>query len=342
MSGAKLWSRLAEAGLVEGDPPPPAVRTPWPIRVMLGIAGWLAAMFVLALTFMIDDDIYRRPAAAFAVGLLACGGAFALFRSQPQNVFAAQFGFAFSLAGQGLFVAGIGKVMKFDFDTASFLLLALIEAAAAAIMPNAIHRTLTTFASGVCLFLATASMGLPAVTTAFAALGAAAVWLVVNAPHLRREVLDPLGYGFALILLCADGTLLFGPEVWRMITPRGTAAPPYFAWSAAIATGAILLFAAWRLAPRAGAGLLLVALPVAIGGLFAPGIGAAMLLVVIGFAQSSRPLIGLGLLAFAGCLGTFYYQLTQTLLVKSAILAGTGLALLALRRLLPESEAPRA
>ena len=56
----------------------------------------------------------------------------------------------------------------------------------------------------------------------------------------------------------------------------------------------------------------------------------------------SRPLIGLGLLAFAGFLGTFYYQLTQTLLIKSAILTGTGLALLALRRLLPESEAPRA
>lgn len=342
MTGVELWSRLAAAGLVAGDPPPPSVRTPWPIRVMLGIAGWLAAVFVLALTFMIDDDVYRRPAVAFTVGFLLCGGAFALFRSLSQNVFAAQFGFALSLAGQGLLLAGIGKLVKFDFDAPSYLLLALIEAAAAAIMPNAIHRTLTTFACGVCLFLATASMGFPAATTAFAALGAAAVWLVVDAPQLQRDVLDPLGYGFALTLLCADGTLLFGPEVWRMLTPRGDAVPAYFAWSAAIATGAALLFAAWRLTPRAGSGLLLVALPVAIGGLFAPGISAAILLVMLGFAQSSRPLIGLGLLAFAGFLGTFYYQLTQTLLMKSAILTGTGLALLALRRLLPESEAPRA
>lgn len=342
MTGAELWSRLAGAGLVEGDLPPAAVRTPWPIRVMLGIAGWLAALFVMALVLMIDDDVYRRPAVAFAAGLLVCGGAFALFRSLAGNVFAAQFGFALSLAGQGLFLAGIGKLVRFDFDTSSFLLLALIEAAAAAIMPNAIHRTLTTYACGVCLFLATSRLGLPAATTALAALGVVLVWLVIEAPELRREVLDPLGYGFALILLCADGSLLFGPDVWRALSPRGDAVPAYFVWSAAIATGAMLFFAAWRLTPRAGSGLLLVALPVAIGGVFAPGISAAMLLLILGFAQSSRPLIGIGLLSFAGFLGTFYYQLTQTLLIKSAILTGTGVALLVLRRLLPESEAPRA
>ena len=342
MTGPELWSRLSEAGLVTGDPPPPAVHTPWPIRVMLGIAGWIAALFAMALVLMIDHDVYRHPEIAFSVGLALCGGAFALFRSLPENVFAAQFGFALSLAGQGLFLAGIGRLTKFQFDTGTYLLLAAIEASAAAIMPNAIHRTLTTFVCGVCLFLSTSAAGFPAATTAFAALGVAVVWLVVDAPQLRRDVLDPLGYGFALILLCADGSLLFGPEVWGMLRPRAGDLPAYFTWSAALATGAALLFAAWRLTPRAGNALPLVALPVAIGGLFAPGISAAMLLVILGFAQSSRPLIGLGLLAFAGFLGTFYYQLTQTLLLKSAILTGTGLALLALRRLLPESEAPRA
>jgi hypothetical protein len=342
MTRVDLWARLCEAGLVAGDPPPAAVRTPWPIRVMLGVAGWVGAVFVLVLAFLFTDDLYRQPELAFAVGILLCGGAFALFRFLPENVFAAQFGFALSLAGQGLFFIAIGKTVKFQFDAGTYLLLAFVEVLAAAVMPNAIHRAVTTFACGVCLFLATSAVGFPAATTALAALGLVLVWLVVEAPLWQRDILDPLGYGFAMVLLCADGSLLFGPEVWRMITPRGAAVPPYFAWSAAVAAGAVLLFAAWRLAPRAGSALLLVALPVAIGGVFAPGISAAMLLVILGFAQSSRPLIGLGLLAFAGFLGTFYYQLTQTLLIKSAILTGTGLALLALRRLLPESEAPRA
>ena len=52
--------------------------------------------------------------------------------------------------------------------------------------------------------------------------------------------------------------------------------------------------------------------------------------------------MGLGLLAFAGYLSHFYYQLNSTLLTKSLVLAATGVALLVLRwtidRFLPPEE----
>jgi uncharacterized membrane protein len=73
------------------------------------------------------------------------------------------------------------------------------------------------------------------------------------------------------------------------------------------------------------------AIVVALCGLAAPGISAAILVLALGFANGSRVLMGLGLLSFGGYLSHFYYQLSSTLLVKSMVLAATGTALLGLR-----------
>jgi uncharacterized membrane protein len=63
----------------------------------------------------------------------------------------------------------------------------------------------------------------------------------------------------------------------------------------------------------------------------APGIPAALLLLVLGVERRHPVLAGLasGLLVFF--LGAFYYQLATTLLWKSAGLAGAGLLLLLAR-----------
>jgi uncharacterized protein DUF4401 len=44
-----LWGRLDAAGLVEGNAPSAAAdAVPWYVRAMVGIAGWIAACFLLA------------------------------------------------------------------------------------------------------------------------------------------------------------------------------------------------------------------------------------------------------------------------------------------------------
>ena len=43
-----LWAQLRDGGLVEGDLPEVGdARAPWFVRVMLGIAGWIGALFLL-------------------------------------------------------------------------------------------------------------------------------------------------------------------------------------------------------------------------------------------------------------------------------------------------------
>jgi len=73
------------------------------------------------------------------------------------------------------------------------------------------------------------------------------------------------------------------------------------------------------------------ALILALATLKAPGIGPAAALLVIGFANGNRILAGLGIIAMLGYLSHYYYSLQITLLEKSAVLAATGVALLAAR-----------
>ena len=87
-----------------------------------------------------------------------------------------------------------------------------------------------------------------------------------------------------------------------------------------------------------GAAILVALLSVA-----APGLASALLILLLGFAAGSRILAALGILSLLGFVTHFYYGLHATLLEKSAILAATGLCLLAacflLRRFSPPAEA---
>ena len=43
------WQTLLDAGLVSGaEPPAGKLESPWYVRLMLGVAGWIAALFLLA------------------------------------------------------------------------------------------------------------------------------------------------------------------------------------------------------------------------------------------------------------------------------------------------------
>ena len=70
------------------------------------------------------------------------------------------------------------------------------------------------------------------------------------------------------------------------------------------------------------------ALVIAVCGVAAPGVSAAILVLTLGFANGNRVLMGLGLMAFGVYLSHFYYQLSVTLLMKSFVLMVTGAALL--------------
>ncbi len=351
----ELWTRLSEAGLVAGDLPAAAEsQSPWPVRVMLGIAGWVGALFLLGFAGAAFALIFRSAQAALPAGAICCAVAYAIFRAMPRNDFIAQFGFAISLAGQALLLVGLAELAGDRPSAVTFLPMAAVEAALAFAVPNYIHRVFTSLAANFCLFIAAAILGAPALATIVAAVGTALIWLNQVRMAERPQLWAPLGYGFAIALLHLDGSLMIGSDFWRMLLPRNGEAPHFLLWSGPLVAGLIFLYVVWQLRERAGveaASLggvftLSAAIVLALCGLAAPGISAAILVLALGFANGNRVLMGLGLLAFAGYLSHFYYQLSSTLLTKSMVLAATGVALLALRwtidRFLPLEESTSA
>src|SRR5688500_15355768 len=101
MSAAALWERLAAAGLVTGEmPADTSSPTPWYVRVMLCVAGFIAALFLMAfvgagLMFVVESAI-----ASAVAGAVLIGAAVAIFRGAPRSDFASTFALALSMLGQ--------------------------------------------------------------------------------------------------------------------------------------------------------------------------------------------------------------------------------------------------
>ena len=82
----ELWQRLCGAGLAQGEAPAmPEQHAAWYVRAMLGVAGWIGAVFLLAfagfgLSFVFDSGIVT-----LAVGAIWCAVAYAIFRAAPAN-----------------------------------------------------------------------------------------------------------------------------------------------------------------------------------------------------------------------------------------------------------------
>lgn len=90
---ATLWARLAGAGLVSGEPPlPQDARSPWFVRLMLGVAGWIGALFLLGFVGAGLAFLIKSSAAAWVAGAGACLAAATLFRANKGGDFTAPFG----------------------------------------------------------------------------------------------------------------------------------------------------------------------------------------------------------------------------------------------------------
>ena len=60
MSDLSPWERLRAAHLVEGDAPRDE-QPHWSSRFLLGMVGWLAALFLLFFLFMAFESLIREP-----------------------------------------------------------------------------------------------------------------------------------------------------------------------------------------------------------------------------------------------------------------------------------------
>ncbi len=329
----ELWSKLASAGLTVGDMPEAGeAHSPWSVRVMLGIAGWIAAGFLLGFVGVGFEFVIKSEVASISVGLTVITVAYVVFRLAPRNDFTAMFALAVSFAGQALMIFGVfGLFERHITGAMPWAVVAAIEAVLAVAMPNFIHRTVSALAAGLTFAYACEVSGAPAVP---AGVGAAAVaWVWLNEARLGRlrAIVTPIGYGLTLAFmdLGHSMTMMLGVRV----------APGGSPWIGAALVGAALLLSVGVLLQRTGWGLgesrtvwaLLAAAVIGAASFKAPGIAGGLMIALLGFANGNRVLLGLGIAALLFSVSSYYYRLDATLLVKSGVLAATGVVLLAAR-----------
>jgi hypothetical protein len=348
MTAAALWDQLRADGLVEGDyPPPDHIASPWYVRVMLGIAGWIGALFLLLFIGAASFALLDNAGSAFVLGVLCCAGAFILFRTLSGNDFAEQFGLAVGLAGQAMIVMGLGQALRPE-DTPFYFATAGALAVVALVIPNFLHRALTTGGAALALALGVNQLALHGLAAPILCLGIAFIWLEPQRWAGGGGILRPVGYGLVLALLMVETVRLFGLQDWFGTGNRESGWMDFYGPLVGRGvTALILLWVAVTLALREGgargtriaAGAAGAALVLGLLSLLAPGLSSALLILLLGFAAGNRPLVALGILGLLGFVSHFYYSLEATLLEKSGLLAVTGLCLLAahlaLRRFLP-------
>jgi uncharacterized membrane-anchored protein len=333
------WTALRDAGLVQGAAPAAALEAPWYVRLMLGVAGWIAALFLLGFVAAGMAWLIESEWGCVVGGLLGSGAAWLLLRKLGHNEFAAQFALAVSFAGQALFAYGVFGLLQGSPDSPAvrptvWLVLALQQAALVALMPSATHRLWSGFAAA-----AAATLALRAGGGAFLAPGlllGAAAWAWLNEYRWPRfgPVLRPAAFGVVLALVLFElAAGMLRPATGFDVDPAGRRL------YGQLLSGAVLLGVVWVLLRRAGATLPGRAAAVGLAGtavmvlvsLEAPGIAAGLCILVLGFAHGNRALAGLGGAALLLYAGGYYYELDLTLLAKSQVLAATGGVLLALR-----------
>jgi hypothetical protein len=336
-AAAALWARLARAGLVSGEMPAAQdAAAPWYVRVMLCFAGLLAAAFLLGFVAVGAPFLIENRTAASATGLALVAAAYALFRSAPRSDFGAMFALAVSFAGQALFIFGFLALFDQGAGAGTWLAITAVELVLALVMPNFIHRLSSAYAAGVAATYALVSLGAGAFAAGLALL-VAFLWLNEARFARNHAVLAPLAYGLTLAFIHIEA-LAFGGE-WMAVPSMQEATPWGAAWMGEALVSAALLATVVTLLKRAGtawddrraAPAIGACAAIGLASLEAPGIAGGLMIVVLGHANGNRVLAGLGVAGLVFYVSAYYYLLELTLMRKSAVLAATGVVLLAAR-----------
>ena len=336
MNAAELWSRLEAKGLVEGERPErDAAPAPWYVRVMLGIAGWIGALFLIGFIGATFITLMDDAASAIVLGAACCGCAGFLFWKFADIDFVEQFALALSLAGQALLAFGLGNALQ-SGGPGLYLAIALVEAGLALAIANFLHRMLTSAASALALALAVADLKLHGLAAPLIGAALTFVWLEPRRWARHGRLWRPIGYGAVLALLLVETFRLFGlGEIMGWYGRDG--AEDHWPLVGRVLTTAVLVGIAAGLAQREGHGpfsrnYMIATAGAAAAGLAAvamPGLASALIVLLLGFGAGNRLLQALGILALLGFVSHFYYSLHATLLEKSALLAAAGVVLLA-------------
>lgn len=359
-----LWDQLVAEGHASGGFAGQAV-APWPIRLLMGLAGWLGALFfqvfVLASVFL---SARENGAIVAACGAALIALAALLYRRRAGHTASEQFALASSLTGQALALYGAAQMLGGEAvlqRPAFWAAVAALQVALYLLMGNRLHRFVVALfalvAIAACVSVAMAPLEYfawsaalvvalswlaPAVALLVTAFVLAEPALCVAGRQGRLEPAADAGLCFALpaaLLLTGAGHPL------AMVWSPGEGAAGTAHWIAGALFGAVLvafaaaetrrlrLPAAWMIAAPLGAAVLASLLA------GAPAVVAGLLALGLALRRGSLPWLGLAIATIGIGFIWYYSALHWTLLIKSATLVAAGAAVLAMRLWLLRSTA---
>ena len=333
-----LWLQLKNQNIVNSEYPNDDDLAPWYIKAMQGFAGWFAALFMLGFVAALFEWIFRydNEVLLFIVGLLCCGAAYLIFRSQRHAPFLEQLALATSLCGQ--FMVGWALFDIFSIrETSAFLALAAFQCILAIVMPNFLHRVISTWFAMIALFWGLNLNGIFGLDSAFSAGLFTLIWLKERKWYRYHSVITPIGFGLAISLVQLSGHAVFQGEFVRYFSHASTGFlqvySPYIgstvlAMSCVFLVRQILIEQKIPLRSKSGALALLGMLLLLVISFPIAGVSSALLILLIGFFRQRLTLVALGIIALISFVSWYYYNLSETLLIKSFYLFGTGSLLL--------------
>ncbi|BCS31061.1 hypothetical protein TBR22_A02610 [Luteitalea sp. TBR-22] len=314
---------------------------PWYLRVLMGGAAWVGALFLLAsglgIVSVILGERVDLAALVLGIGLMPLGIA---LRGRKGGELVRQSSLVCVFAGQMLLLGAIGSIT----DGVRAPALAAIASSLVLILlyEDGVYRFCATLlAVGSAVYLAVDArvpyaMG---AATALLALAPVVAWRLLPATPRWHRVLDPAAWACALaacglltlqiVIDVVTGTVGFSPDFVKVLLPQPW--PLTVVFVVALGWLALRVAADHRRSPASHTTLVAIVAVCLVGGLTwsTPAITGALLLVMLGFDRRRTGLIAVGAAFLIGFLGLYYYSLSLTLLQKSGVLVASGLVCLA-------------
>ena len=333
-SSREVWNRLLNAGLVEGEEPKLEVKSPWYVKLLLSLSGWVGALFLVVFVGGVLGVMIGRNVDNFPLLLTLIGGGLIFFSytmfKEKQSEFLEHFILALSVTGQGLVIGSMLIMLKSDFDTSIYLFIVIFQAFLMWVVPNYIHRMLSSFFMGLSLVYLFNTMHEPVLVDIVLTFSVA--WLWMNEFNFSEQSkMEAIAYG--------QTTALVWMTYASMVVPlyhRGYKAPLFSDGALMLGLFSILLYVVWmilkesqKLEDRRVISLSAVALVVlAFFSMNVHSLVVGVILLLVGYAHSHRLLIGLGVLSSLASLSHYYYFREETLMEKAGLLLLLGVGLL--------------
>lgn len=304
----------------------------WYVHGVVMASAWMAALLIIM--SLLEFDFMRDDRLTVITGIVLITLA-TLARRKIDSRFVMQLALAFSIAGQFFVLTGM-MATPTDDPSRGWASLLAVEIILIVVYPDLMHCFLSTVIAvlaAAALLYSLEILNTVHILVAFLVIGSGWIWIEESQYVQKKYVklLEPLSYGFVTGLL---SVLVFSILEESFVLSTW--------WISTIILTIGMLYAADRIVQthhrpglhRTRVLLWIATIILAATTLPAPGIMAALFVLLLGFHRGNRILqvIAFGFLVVF--VVTFYYNLDLTLLAKSITLMSSGLVLLLLRHVI--------